>query len=108
MSSAKKKANTPAKEIPPDHSTAASGTLPTEHTKLRTAMSGPTSTFSSVVTSGGASVTNRPLKKSLPSSPMKPAKKKPSVTSFHTMVQSPRKLCATSDHADSEVNRSRQ
>ena len=37
---------TPAKLIPPDHSTAASGTLPTEHTKLSTAMIGPTSAFS--------------------------------------------------------------
>ena len=40
---------TPAKLMPPDHSTAASGTLPTEQTKLSTAMSGPTITFSSVL-----------------------------------------------------------
>ena len=39
---------TPAKLIPPDHSTAASGTLPTEQTKLSTAISGPTITFSIV------------------------------------------------------------
>ena len=39
---------TPANEIPPDHSTAASGTLPTEQTKLSTAISGPTTTFQSV------------------------------------------------------------
>ena len=37
---------TPAKLIPPDQSTAARGTLPTEQTKLRTATSGPTMTFS--------------------------------------------------------------
>ena len=37
---------TPAKLIPPDHNTAASGTLPIEHTKLSTAMIGPTITFS--------------------------------------------------------------
>ena len=42
------KAITPAKLIPPDQSTAASGTLPTEQTKLSTAMSGPTITFSIV------------------------------------------------------------
>ena len=42
------KAITPAKLIPPDQSTAASGTLPTEQTKLSTAISGPTRTFSSV------------------------------------------------------------
>ena len=47
------KAITPAKLIPPDQSTAASGTLPTEQTKLSTAMSGPTITFSSVCTAGG-------------------------------------------------------
>jgi hypothetical protein len=39
--SAKMKAITPAKLMPPLHSTAASGTLPTEQTKLRTAMTGP-------------------------------------------------------------------
>ena len=54
--SAKMNAITPAKLIPPDHSTAASGTLPTEQTKLRTAISGPAITFSSVCTSGGASL----------------------------------------------------
>ena len=50
---------TPAKLMPPDHSTAASGTFPIEQTKLSTAISGPAITFSSVCTTGGASVTNR-------------------------------------------------
>src|ERR1700704_3491412 len=95
-------ASTPEKEIPPDHRTAASGTLPTEHTKLSTAMIGPTITFSSVCTAGGALVMNRLLKKSLPSSPMNPARKNPSVISFHTIFQSPRKLWATSDQADTD------
>ena len=84
---------TPAKLIPPDHSTAARGTLPTEQTKLSTAISGPTITFSIAVTSGGASLTNRPLKKSSPSRPMKPASRKPIVISFQSICQSPRKLC---------------
>ena len=44
---------TPAKLIPPDHSTAASGTLPIEQTKLSTAISGPTITFSIVCSRGG-------------------------------------------------------
>ena len=44
------KATTPAKLIPPDQSTAASGTLPTEQTKVRIAISGPTRTFSIVRT----------------------------------------------------------
>ena len=39
--SAKMNAITPPKLMPPDQRTAASGTLPTEQTKLRTAMSGP-------------------------------------------------------------------
>ncbi len=48
MRSANRNARTPAKLIPPDHNTAASGTLPTEQTKLSTAMIGPMTTFSSV------------------------------------------------------------
>ena len=40
--SAKMKEMTPPKLIPPFHSTAASGTLPIEQTKLTTATSGPT------------------------------------------------------------------
>ena len=40
---------TPPKLIPPCHNAAAIGTLPIEHTKLITAMNGPTITFSSVV-----------------------------------------------------------
>src|SRR5436189_102386 len=39
--SAKMNAITPAKLMPPDQSTAASGTLPTEQTKLKTAVTGP-------------------------------------------------------------------
>ena len=54
--SAKMNAITPAKLIPPDHSTAASGTLPTEQTKLSTAMTGPMSAPHSVCTAAGASV----------------------------------------------------
>ena len=73
---------TPAKPIPPDHSTAAKGTLPTEHTKLRIAMIGPTIAFSMSFTPAGASVMNRPLKKLLGSSPMKPASRKPRAISL--------------------------
>ncbi len=43
------KAITPPNEIPPDHSAAARGTLPIEHTQLTTAMSGPTRAFSALV-----------------------------------------------------------
>src|SRR5205807_1973843 len=41
--SAKMNASTPPKLIPPFQSTAASGTLPIEHTKLRIATNGPIS-----------------------------------------------------------------
>ena len=41
MRSAKRKAMTPPKEMPPFHRTAARGTLPTEQTKERTATRGP-------------------------------------------------------------------
>ncbi len=99
---------TPAKLIPPDQSTAASGALPTEQTKLSTAMIGPTITFSIVLIAGGASSMKRKLKKSLPSSPMKPASRKPMLISFQSIFQSPRKLWATSDQARTEVSRSRQ
>ena len=40
---------TPPKEIPPCQSAAASGTFPTEQTKLMMAMNGPTMTFSRLV-----------------------------------------------------------
>ena len=49
MRSAKMKAITPPKEIPPLHSAAASGTLPMEQTKLMMAMNGPTMAFSTLV-----------------------------------------------------------
>jgi hypothetical protein len=47
--SAKMKLTTPPKLMPPCQSAAASGTFPTEQTKLMIAMNGPTMTFSSDV-----------------------------------------------------------
>ncbi len=38
---------------------------------------------------------------------MNPAMRKPALISFQSICQSPRKLCATSDHASREVSRSR-
>ena len=49
MRSAKMKAITPPKLMPPDHSAAARGTLPIEQTKLMMAMRGPTRAFSRLV-----------------------------------------------------------
>ena len=45
--SANTKDTTPPKLMPPDQSAAASGTLPTEQTKLMMARNGPRTTFSS-------------------------------------------------------------
>jgi hypothetical protein len=96
---------TPAKEIPPAQSTAASGTFPTEQTKVRTATMGPSRTFSSVCTAPGAFVRKRALKKPIGRRATKPAMTKPAVISFQSISQSPRKLCATSDQAEDEVSR---
>jgi hypothetical protein len=101
-------ASTPAKLIPPDQRTAARGTLPIEQTKLRTAIKGPTTTFSIAFSQPAASLMKRPLKKSSPSRPMKPASRKPTVISFQSICQSPRKLSATSVQLDSESSRRRQ
>src|SRR5579884_2106334 len=106
--SANTNATTPPNEMPPDHRTAASGTLPTEQTKLRTATAGPSTTFSIVRSGWLALWMKRPPKKPLPRSPMKPASRNPAPISFHSIAQSLRKLCATSDHASIEVSRSRR
>src|ERR671931_1214158 len=98
---------TPENEIPPAQSTAASGAFPTEQTNERTATIGPRTTFSSSRTGPDASVTKRLLKKSIGSSEMNPAIRKPATISFHSISQSPRKLWATSDQARTEVSRSR-
>src|SRR6266540_6415481 len=102
------KAITPENEIPPAQSTAASGTFPTEQTNEITATSGPMITFSTRRSPLGASVTNRSLKNDAGKSAMNPAITNPPTISFQSISQSPRKLCATSDHAETEVSRSRQ
>src|SRR5215211_2366772 len=95
---------TPANEIPPAQRIAASGMLPTEQTKLSTAISGPMSAFSGTRSTSGASVRNAALKTSLGRTATKPAITKPAVISFQSICQSPRKLCATSDHACTDVS----
>src|SRR2546423_10233402 len=99
---------TPENEIPPAHSTAASGTFPTEHTKESAATTGPTRTFSASCAAPEECVRKRPLKKLIGSSAMNPAITKPPVISFQSICQSPRKFWATSDQAETEVKRSRQ
>src|SRR5437660_6383521 len=98
---------TPENEIPPAQSTAASGTCPTEQTNENTATSGPTTTFSASCAAPDECVTKRPLKKLIGRSATNPAITKPPVISFQSIPQSLRKLCATSDQAETDVNRSR-
>ena len=93
---------TPANEIPPAQSTAARGTLPTEHTNESTATIGPINTFSSSCPVPPVSERKSPLKKSIGSSATKPAIRKPAPISFQSISQSLRKLSATSVHASSE------
>jgi hypothetical protein len=62
-----------AGEAGADHETAASGTLPTEDTKLRTAISGPTTTFSTAPRTPPVRSRKRPLEKLSSSWAMKPA-----------------------------------
>ena len=72
------KAITPANEIPPPQSTAASGTFPTEQTNESTATSGPTSTFSTTCSVPPWPVRKSELKNDCGSSATKPAIRKPS------------------------------
>ena len=97
--SAKMNAITPAKLMPPDQSTAASGMLPIEQTKLSTAMTGPTSTFSIVVARAGRRSMNSDVEDVVAEQADEPASRNPMPISFHSICQSPRKLCATSDQA---------
>ena len=102
------KAITPENEMPRAQSTAASGMLPTEQTKERTATSGPSRTFSISRTGGDASVTKSALKNAVGSRATKPAIRNPARISFQSISQSPRKLSATSDQARRETSRSRK
>src|SRR5919204_4574182 len=98
---------TPENEMPPAHSTAASGMLPTEQTNDSAATTGPSTTFSSSLGAPDASVMKSPLKNDIGSSEMKPAVTKPALISRHSISQSPRKLCATSDQASTDAKRCR-
>ena len=105
--SAKTNAITPANEIPPAQSTAASGMFPTEQTNDSAATSGPTIAFSGTRSQAGASVRKSALKNPFGSSETKPAMRKPAPISFQSISQSPRKLCATSDQASTLTSAAR-
>src|SRR6266568_3136218 len=86
--SAKMKATTPPKLIPPFHSTAASGTLPIEQTNDSIATSGPTSGPHSLASSGWE-VRKKPCQKLAGTqAPSAPAISNPPAMSFHTETQS--------------------
>ena len=95
---------TPANEMPPLQSTAASGMLPIEQTNASAATSGPDDHVLGDAHRREASVRNSRLKTSIGSVEMYPAITKPPAISFHSICQSPRKLCATSDHACIETS----
>src|SRR6266568_7431524 len=86
--SAKMKLTTPPKLIPPLHSTAASGTLPTEQTKLTTETNGPTS-GPSILASVGLLEKKNAFQNALGTQAANaPAMSSPSTISTHTDAQS--------------------
>ena len=86
--SAKMNAITPPKLIPPFHSTAASGTLPIEHTNESTATSGPIS-GPQMVASTPWCWRNRPCQNEFGTHAARaPAMSRPPTTSIQTAAQS--------------------
>ena len=93
--SAKMNATTPPKLMPPFHSTAASGTLPIEQTKLSTEITGPMSGPQSRAASGWP-VRNRCCQKlSGTQAPTAPAISRPITTSRSTAAHSMTKIWLT-------------
>jgi hypothetical protein len=88
MRSAKIKAITPPKLMPPFHKTAAKGTLPIEHTNETTATIGPTS-GPQRVESTGSSVRKNACQNEFGTHAAKaPARSRPTTISFHMEAQS--------------------
>src|SRR2546425_1439613 len=86
--SKKKNPATPPKLTPPLHNTAANGTLPTEHTKLTMATSGPTNGPSIFASVGLLVKKNARQKESGTHAASAPAMSSPSTISTHTEAQS--------------------
>src|SRR5438552_3782143 len=86
--SAKMNDTTPPKEIPPRQSTAASGTFPTEQTKLTIATSGPTSGPSTKAQAGWSDRKNGFQNASGTQAASAPAMSRPTATSIQTAAQS--------------------
>src|ERR1700733_12876491 len=100
--SAKMNETTPPKLIPPFHSTAASGTLPIEQTKLTTATIGPTSGPQSADHTGGL-VRKKLFQKPAGTQAAKaPVISSPAVMSRHIAAHSMTKMCDTAVYPRAE------
>src|SRR5579885_1001202 len=88
IKSEKMKITTPQKLMPPRHKTAASGTLPTEQTKLMMATSGPTSGPSIFAMVGSLEKKTARQKESGTQAAKAPAISSPITISTHTEAQS--------------------
>src|SRR6266446_5970184 len=86
--SAKMKAITPPKLMPPFHNTAASGILPTEQTNEMTATSGPTMGPHRVARSGWSTMKNDRQNSSGTQAASAPAMRRPPTMSSQTEAQS--------------------
>ena len=101
------KAMTPANEIPPPRARPRAG-VPDRADEPEHGHDRPDDHVLDAAQGRQASVRKSALKKLFGSRAMKPAIRKPAPISFQSIPQSPRKLCATSDQAPTEVSRSRQ
>ena len=105
--SAKMNDTTPPKLMPPFQRTAASGTLPIEHTKLTTATIGPT-IGPQIGPSTGWSVRKNRCQKSIGTQAASaPAMSSPAAMSRQTAAHSITKMCDTAVNPRAEVNRCR-
>ena len=105
--SARMKARTPPNEMPPFHSTAASGTLPIEHTNDSTATSGPISTPQIVESAPWCSRNSDCQKLSGTQAASAPAMRSPPKMSRATAAQSMTKFAAVESTPSRESRRSR-
>ncbi len=104
--SAKMNDTTPPKLMPPFHSTAASGTLPIEQTKLSTEMTGPMTGPHSLPASGSP-VRNRCCQNvSGTQAPIAPAISRPTATSRITAAHSITKMWLTDVYPSRLISRS--
>lgn len=105
--SAKRNETTPPKRMPPFHSTAASGTLPIEHTKLTTATTGPTKGPHSADQTGWSVRKNAFQNCSGTHAARAPVMSRPAAMSRQIAAHSMTKMCDTAVNPRAEVSRRR-